>query len=127
TPNGKVDRSALPQPPASRPKLDQPYVPPRTPEEISLAHLWSEVLRIDPIGIHDNFFELGGDSLMLTQLAWKITEEFAVDIPLVELFTKLTMAELIPTLEEMRSRNCSSLPSALAGELGMRAPAEREA
>jgi len=127
TPNGKLDRSALPEPPASRPKLDQPYVPPRTPEEISLAHLWSEILRVEPIGIHDNFFELGGDSLMLTQLAWKITEELGVDVPLVELFTKLTIAELVTTLDEVRSQNCSSLPSALAGELGMRASAEREA
>ncbi|HEU5381967.1 MAG TPA: amino acid adenylation domain-containing protein, partial [Ktedonobacteraceae bacterium] len=64
TPNGKVDRKALPEPDESRPVLTQSYIAPQTPEEQLLAALWSRVLRIERIGIYDNFFSLGGDSLL---------------------------------------------------------------
>ena len=46
-----------------RPELNTPYEAPETELERWLVSLWSEVLKIDPVGIHDNFFELGGDSL----------------------------------------------------------------
>jgi amino acid adenylation domain-containing protein len=126
TPNGKLDRAALPVPPTARPNLDNPYVPPSTPTECSLARLWSEILQVDPVGIHDNFFELGGDSLMLTQLSWKITEMLEVDIPLVEIFTKLSIAEFSATLETMLNPPPPAIPSTLARELGARAASERE-
>lgn len=64
TPNGKVDRLALPAPDESRPTLAQAYVAPQTPEEHLLAAIWSSVLRIEQVGIYDNFFALGGDSLL---------------------------------------------------------------
>ena len=64
TPNGKVDRKALPAPDADRPALTQAYIAPRTPQEQLLAALWSSVLHIEHVGIYDNFFSLGGDSLL---------------------------------------------------------------
>ncbi|MGI0134611.1 MAG: AMP-binding protein, partial [Candidatus Micrarchaeaceae archaeon] len=64
TPNGKVDRKALPAPDESRTALTQAYVAPQTPEEQLLATLWSRALRVERIGIYDNFFSLGGDSLL---------------------------------------------------------------
>src|SRR5207244_2101848 len=63
TPNGKLDRKALPEPDESRPELGQEYTAPRDAVEARLAGLWGEVLRVERVGIHDNFFELGGDSL----------------------------------------------------------------
>ena len=57
TPNGKLDRLRLPHPSRQRPTLDVAYTPPRTALEEKLSRIWSEVLEIDPVGIHDNFFE----------------------------------------------------------------------
>jgi non-ribosomal peptide synthase protein (TIGR01720 family) len=67
TPNGKVDREALPAPEGER-QLEQAYVAPRTQNEIALAKIWQEVLRVDRVGIHDNFFDLGGDSILGIQV-----------------------------------------------------------
>ncbi|GID30283.1 non-ribosomal peptide synthetase [Paractinoplanes brasiliensis] len=63
TPQGKVDRRALPAPEAVRPELAQEYVPPQGPVEELLAEIWGEVLAVDRVGRHDNFFDLGGDSI----------------------------------------------------------------
>ncbi|XXY54893.1 amino acid adenylation domain-containing protein [Sorangium sp. So ce269] len=67
SPNGKVDRRALPAPDAAT-ATHRPYVPPRTDEERILAEIWAEVLHRDRIGIEDNFFELGGDSIVTLQV-----------------------------------------------------------
>ncbi|MEQ6929128.1 hypothetical protein AAUI01_26300, partial [Pseudomonas mosselii] len=55
TANGKLDRKALPKPDASQ--LQQGYVAPRTALEQQLAAIWSEVLKVEQVGLHDNFFE----------------------------------------------------------------------
>src|SRR5205823_10649833 len=62
TPNGKLDRKALPAP--DRAELETNYAPPQSAAEEALAKIWSEVLRVERVGIHDNFFELGGDSIL---------------------------------------------------------------
>ncbi|MGB7926381.1 MAG: amino acid adenylation domain-containing protein, partial [Pyrinomonadaceae bacterium] len=72
TPNGKLDRHALPAPEQNRSEPGNEYVAPRTPVEEILASLWAEVLRVERVGIHDNFFELGGHSLLATQLISRI-------------------------------------------------------
>ncbi len=66
TPNGKLDRRALPAPDLGR-RRSEP-APATTPAEVALAALWEAVLRVSPVGIDDNFFELGGDSLLGIQL-----------------------------------------------------------
>ena len=68
TPNGKVDRKALPDPDADAEALTE-YVAPRNAIEEQLATLWQEVLGTDNIGIHDNFFERGGHSLLAARVA----------------------------------------------------------
>nr|UXE44290.1 linear gramicidin synthase subunit B [uncultured bacterium] len=68
SPNGKVDRKALPAPDGSRPELESAYEAPRTATEKALAEIWTEVLRVERVGIHDNFFELGGDSILSIQI-----------------------------------------------------------
>src|SRR5581483_6486319 len=57
SPNGKVDRKALPAPDRARPDAEE-FVGPRTPTEQSLAGVWSEVLGVERVGVHDNFFDL---------------------------------------------------------------------
>ncbi|NIM16730.1 MAG: amino acid adenylation domain-containing protein, partial [Candidatus Aminicenantes bacterium] len=97
TPNGKLDRRALPLPEAQSP-LSGKYVPPANEIEKQLAAIWAEVLARDPlhapIGIDDDFFELGGHSLKATVLTTKILEEFNLRVPLVEIFKSPTIRKL---------------------------------
>ncbi|HVR08192.1 MAG TPA: condensation domain-containing protein, partial [Thermoanaerobaculia bacterium] len=68
TGNGKLDRAALPPPEAARAAVENAGEQPRNPTERLLCQLWSELLRVDAVGIHDNFFELGGDSILSIQI-----------------------------------------------------------
>ena len=64
---------------------------PRTAVEQAMAALWSEVLRLAPIGIHASFFEIGGHSLLATQLVGRAQEVFSVALPLRSLFEHPTI------------------------------------
>ena len=102
TPNGKIDRRALPAPPHARPGLEAAYVAPRTPLEQELEKIWSEVLDLDDIGVHDNFFDLGGHSLRAAQVLARIRHLFQVEIPLKMFFAKPTLAALADYIESPR-------------------------
>src|SRR6185369_1040539 len=86
TSNGKIDRSALPAPGKSRPKLDTPLALPQTAAEETLAKIWAEVLGFDQIGTHDNFFDLGGNSLSAMRVISRILDRFKVELPLSRFF-----------------------------------------
>ena len=94
TPNGKLDRKALPAPDHRRPELADTFAAPSTPFEEILANIWSEVLKLDKVGIHDNFFDLGGHSLLATQVVSRIRSRFGFDLPLREIFAAPTIAAL---------------------------------
>ncbi|HJR08608.1 MAG TPA: non-ribosomal peptide synthase/polyketide synthase [Pyrinomonadaceae bacterium] len=94
TPNGKIDRRALPAPDQSRPQLGREFVAPRTPVEQELAKIWRELLGVEEVGIYDDFFELGGHSLLLTQLASWIRKDFQVEVPLRVLFDTPTITDM---------------------------------
>lgn len=99
TPNGKVDRKALPDPDHSgRP----PYVAPRNETEEKLAQIWSEVLGVSDIGIHDSFFDLGGHSLLAARAVSKFRQAFEVDIQLRSLFELHTIADIAQYLDTMK-------------------------
>ncbi|GER90193.1 hypothetical protein KDW_43550 [Dictyobacter vulcani] len=68
TPNGKIDRRALPDPDESHVSRGSDYVAPQTSVQETLAEIWCQVLGIERIGIHDNFFMLGGDSILSIQI-----------------------------------------------------------
>ena len=68
TPNGKVDRKALPKPASGRPRLGKAMIPPRSAAEAKLAEIWRQVLGLEQVGVEDNFFELGGDSILSIQV-----------------------------------------------------------
>jgi amino acid adenylation domain-containing protein len=93
TPNGKVDRRALPTPGVTAGEVRE-YVAPRTLLEEDIAAIWAEVLRIERVGMHDNFFELGGHSLLATKVVARLREKLSIDPPLSALFEVPTVAEL---------------------------------
>jgi amino acid adenylation domain-containing protein len=105
TPNGKVNRSALPAPGKSRLELEQPYVAPRTAIEKELARIWSEVLRKERVGVKDNFFEIGGHSLLATQVISRIRQLFKVDLVLRSMFESPTVATLAAAVVELQQNN----------------------
>jgi amino acid adenylation domain-containing protein len=92
TPNGKVDRDALPAPAAAMENLNTEYVPPRNHVERLLAEIWSEVLGVEQIGVFDHFFELGGHSLSATRLIAKVQLKFKIELPLRIIFIEPTIA-----------------------------------
>jgi acyl carrier protein len=94
TAGGKPDRNALPLPEPVRPKLETDYEPPGSPMEAAIAQIWSDLLGLDPIGVHDDFADLGGDSLMAAQVAARVGERFGVEITSAALFDQPTVAKL---------------------------------
>jgi len=101
TPNGKLDRKALPAPEQTRPELDETYCAPRTPVEELLGQIWSDVLKLDQVGIHDNFFHLGGHSLLATQVISRIRDAFKLDLPVRSLFEAPTIYGLAQRVQEL--------------------------
>ena len=104
TSNGKIDRRALPKPDLDSTQLEK-FVAPRSPIEEMLAQIWTQVLKIEQVGIHDNFFELGGHSLLATQLVSRIRNLFKVELPLRELFTNATVAQLGRSLQQLQQQD----------------------
>lgn len=99
--SGKIDRHHLPSMEDARPDLDVPYVAPNSYLEKELAAIWSEVLKLDKVGVHDNFFELGGQSLMATQIVSRIRSLIGGDVPLHIIFgTQPTIEQMAATLEQ---------------------------
>ena len=94
TPHGKVDRRALPAPDRTRPILSTPFLEPRTPVETKLAHLWAQVLGLEPVGVNDAFLDLGGNSLLAVQLLTRIVATFKVDLQVQTLLETPTIAEM---------------------------------
>ena len=91
TPNGKVDRQALPAP---RRQDAETGAAPRNPVEEVLAGLWAELLRQDRVGVQDNFFDLGGHSLLATQLVSRVRTAFGVELSVRQLFENPTLERL---------------------------------
>jgi len=98
TPNGKVDRRALPAP--RRPEQEA-GTGPRNPVEEKLAGLWAELLRQESVGVHDNFFELGGHSLLATQLVSRIRAAFGVEVSLRRLFENPILERLAAVISPL--------------------------
>ena len=96
TPNGKINRKALPAP--EHQERGESFREPRGPMEIALAHIWSELLGVSLIGRNDNFFDLGGHSLLATELLARVDAELGADLPLRVLFEGPTIEQLAPRI-----------------------------
>jgi amino acid adenylation domain-containing protein len=99
TPNGKVDRRALPIPETIGIGTEREIIKPRNLLEFQLTQIWQEVLGIEPISIKDNFFELGGNSLLVMRLIAKINEKFGKNLSLATLFETATVEQLAILLD----------------------------
>jgi acyl carrier protein len=99
SPNGKVDRKALPVPDGSRPELEKAYMPPRTRVEQTLVEIWREILKLERVGIHDNFFDLGGHSLLATKIISRVRDALKIDLPLRILFETPTIQGLAQNIQ----------------------------
>ena len=105
SPNGKVDRQALPAPIMDRPRMDDRCVSPRDELENSLCQIWEAVLNIHPVGIYDNFFELGGHSLLAIRLAGQIEEQLGQRLPIGAIFQSPTVAGLAELLRQSQGKS----------------------
>jgi acyl carrier protein len=128
TPNGKIDRKALPAPDHTRPDIAEAFAAPRTPIEEIMANIWAQSLEIEKVGIHDNFFSLGGHSLLAAQVANRVRDTFDIDLPLRLFFETPTVAAFAAYVaqSQMEEADDATLSAALA-ELSQLSAEEMEA
>lgn len=109
SPNGKVDRRALPKPEGET-MQQADFVAPSSDLEARLAAIWESVLGKKPIGIHDDFFEIGGHSLLAARVMHRLGQSLGRTLPLALLFESPTVQKLAAALlEEKWSHYWSSL------------------
>ncbi|MFF5565531.1 amino acid adenylation domain-containing protein [Streptomyces sp. NPDC012623] len=99
--NGKVDRSALPEPEDDG-RPDGDHVSPATPLQKELAEIWCDVLARDRVGLTDNFFALGGHSLLVTQMSVRIRQRLGVEVGLLDVYTTENLGKLAQTIAHMK-------------------------
>ena len=118
TPNGKLDRKALPAPEHDA-YATHGYEPPRGDTEQRLAAIWAEVLKLDRIGRHDNFFSLGGHSLLAVQVTSRLRQGFRVEVAVRDLFIHTALADLATFIESATRMDLPSsiVPCARSGRL----------
>ncbi len=121
SPNGKVDRKALPAPDLGAERAG--YMAARTPVEEVLCGIWAEVLGVEGVGIDDDFFALGGHSLLATRVVARAREAFAVEISLRAFFEASTPARLARYVESARrGGSAAPLPRIVPTPRGEAAP-----
>ncbi len=110
TPNGKIDRRALPAPEAAvQERIEREYERPRTATEEVVAAIWAEVLRVERVGRKDNFFDLGGHSLLATQVMTRLREAFKLELSLRAIFERPTVTKFAERVDEELKRSGGEL------------------
>src|SRR6185436_15117277 len=125
SPNGKVDRKALPAPTRARPELGTPYAPPRSKLERLVAELWQDVLDVETVGVNDRFFELGGTSLQAARFVNEMQTRLHETIFVVSLFGAPSVAEYAVFLQENYPAAVARLVGAEASGFGAAARLDR--
>ncbi|KFA88774.1 peptide synthetase [Archangium violaceum Cb vi76] len=113
TPNGKVDRKALPAPDGLR-EAARDYIAPRTRTERRVAEIWSAVLGVERVGAGDDFFALGGHSLLAARAISRLRDAFGVELALRELFEAGTVASLAERIDAL-PKTAPRTPPLVAG------------
>lgn len=115
TPNGKIDRKALPKVDLSS-STGVEYVEPLSEIEKEIEEIWKQILDIEKIGINDNFFDLGGDSVLLIKMHTLLDKKYPGKIRVIDVFsnpTILKLSEFLKIDQESSSKidlNFMSLP-----------------
>ena len=102
TPNGKVDRKALPEPDVDA-LITHAYEAPQGPVEEVLAGIWQELLGVERVGRHDNFFDLGGHSLLVMSMHERLRKR-GIDLSISQIFYSPTLKDLSVSFVEERSK-----------------------
>jgi len=108
TVQGKVDRDALPPPPAGRPAWTTGYVEPRDTQERLVAEVWESILGVTPVGAEDDFFELGGHSMLAVRVMAEIESRSGTPVPLAALFQEPTVRHLAKMLRDPEAAEAAS-------------------
>ena len=103
TPNGKVDRKALPEPEASA-RIGSVYEPPKGKTEAALAEIWKTLLKVDKVGRNDEFFDLGGHSLMIMQLVSRVHATFGVIVSVRNIYEQASLKSMAVFIVKERVR-----------------------
>jgi amino acid adenylation domain-containing protein len=103
TPNGKIDRKALPAPKIEQARASRPYVAPQGATEIKLAQIWAEILGREQVGVEDNIFEIGGDSLLIFRIVAR-ANECGLKLTVRQFFEHRTIAALAARVGVTESR-----------------------
>ncbi|WP_241526813.1 non-ribosomal peptide synthetase, partial [Pseudomonas sp. BIOMIG1BDMA] len=96
TPNGKLDRKALPKPDASL--LQKRHVAPVSEREQQVAAIWADVLGAQQVGLEDHFFELGGHSLLATRVVSRVRQALGIEVALKALFEQPVLGDFVQAL-----------------------------
>ncbi len=102
SPNGKIDRQALPIPDYDGNERQTPFIAPRNQQEEKLAKIWHQVFGLEKIGVNDNFFHLGGHSLIATQILSRIRDIFQVEVSFKQLLENPTVGDLSQTIVQQQ-------------------------
>ena len=113
TPNGKIDRKALPAPDTGRAARQREYVAPRTEQEKTLSAIWAEVLHLERVGIQDNLFELGADSLHIFQIVAR-AGKVGMKIPPALILKHRTIAAVLAQLASGAASPAKAAPGIVA-------------
>jgi acyl carrier protein len=101
TPNGKVDRSALPDPDDENTMAEDFFEDVESPVETRLKEILIPLLKVTDVGIHSNFFQLGGHSLLGAQVLVRIRESFGVELSLKTIFDHPTVGGISAEIERL--------------------------
>ncbi|WP_051711496.1 non-ribosomal peptide synthetase [Andreprevotia chitinilytica] len=111
TPNGKLDRKALPAPDQSS-VISREYEAPQGEVEQTIAAIWQDLLGLERVGRHDQFFELGGHSLLAVQLVSRLRTALGVELPLRELFAQPSLHGLAQAVQATTHSTHVAMPLA---------------
>ncbi|HLG65326.1 MAG TPA: amino acid adenylation domain-containing protein [Ktedonosporobacter sp.] len=116
TPNGKIDRRALPEPQQTEEDAGS-ATRSLTPLEAQLSKTWQEILHLQHVDIHENFFELGGHSLLAIRIIAQIEKQFATEVPLHLFFQEPTIESIAHYIEQQQGKETPMVIPALIRQL----------
>ncbi len=111
TPNGKIDRRALPKPQGAAERLRE-YAPARSQDEQLLCGIWEETLGVEQVGLNDHFFELGGHSLRAVHMVSRIREALSREVSVMEVFLNPTVKGLAALIASRERRDFDEVAAA---------------